>query len=125
MGYQAQLAFMDDSGRPWVGTHRSDFVDLSETFWCLTKINQEALRQGGDRAEEALRAVLPANLILVQLLGHSGAQLHAKDAPRSKDLMIKFAIPQPYRGLRWLASRVEHSRSQRAYIWAHRLRAQI
>jgi len=117
MGYAGPLAFRDSRDVPWVGEHRPELIDLSGIFSRLIE-----MVPGENLPTPAWRQSLPPEVHLVRLLGPRTAQVHWREAP-IQDLVIKLSMPKATSTWRQITARVRHSRAQRAYLWAHRLRA--
>jgi tRNA A-37 threonylcarbamoyl transferase component Bud32 len=117
MGHQWSLSIEDSRARRWIGEHRPELIDLMGVFARLVE-----MQPGETLPTEQWRAALPPHVTLVRLLGPRTAHVHVREA-KVPDLVIKLCLPNV--GSRWrrLTETVRHSRSHRAYLWAHRLRA--
>ena len=117
MGYSGPLSFRDSRAGVWVGEHRPELIDLRGIFTRLVE-----LQPGENLPRPAWRQALPPDVHLVRLLGPRTALVHYPGAG-IPNLVIKLSLPRPSSTWRQLTARVQHSRAQRAYLWAHRLRA--
>ncbi|MCC7384690.1 MAG: phosphotransferase [Deltaproteobacteria bacterium] len=117
MGYHWPVQLKDGHSDEWTGEHRPELIDLRPLFARLIE-----MRPGENLPIEEWRAVLPPELHLVRMLGPRSVHVHTR-AAQVRDLVIKLCLPRL--GSRWrrLTAPVRHSRSHRAYFWAHRLRA--
>jgi tRNA A-37 threonylcarbamoyl transferase component Bud32 len=123
MGYQAQIELRDQRAELWTGEHRPDFVDLSGIFLRLVELDLPALEVGMAAAAEAWRQALPDDVHIIQILSPRAVHVHAPRSTLVKDMVIKVMLPRPDKGWRKLTQRVDRSRSYRAHLWGHRLRA--
>jgi tRNA A-37 threonylcarbamoyl transferase component Bud32 len=123
MGYQAPIELRDRSAELWVGEHRPELVDLSSIFLRLVELELPKLEVGPAAAAEAWRHALPDDVHIIQILSPQAVHVHAPRSPAVKDLVIKVMMPRPDKGWRRLTQRVDRSRSHRAHLWGHRLRA--
>ncbi|MBI4816496.1 MAG: hypothetical protein HY791_09560 [Deltaproteobacteria bacterium] len=117
MGRRFPLELEDETGRAFVGEHRPELVDLTELFRSLAALPIE-------RAEEpeAWRTLLPDGATFLRMLGRTTALLRCR-GPEVNDVVVKILAPHGGSPIvRW-AETLRHSRAQRAYLWAHRLRA--
>lgn len=117
MGYAGTLCLRDSRAAVWVGEHRPDLLDLRGIFTRLIE-----LRPDENLPTPAWRQALPPEVHLIRLLGPRTAHVHYPGAP-VPDLVIKMSPARAPSAWRQLTARVRHSRAQRAYLWAHRLRA--
>lgn len=123
MGYQAPIEFQGADQELWVGEHRPDFVDLERIFRGLVTLDLAALEVGPAAQAEAWRAALPEDVHIIRILSPRAVHVHVPRAPLIKDLVLKLMPPRGDHGWRKLTARMERSRSHRAHLWAHRLRA--
>lgn len=117
MGDAGPLSFRDSRSGLWVGEHRPDLIDLRGIFTRLVE-----LQPGENLPTPAWRQALPPEVHLIRLLGPRTAHVHYPGAG-IPDLVIKMSQPRTSNAWRQLTAKVRHSRAQRAYLWAHRLRA--
>ncbi len=117
MGYAGPLSFRDARSATWVGEHRPELIDLRGVFARLVDMQPEE-----NLPTPAWRQALPPEVHLIRLLGPRTAHVHYPGA-QVPNLVIKMSLPRPSNAWRQLTARVRHSRAQRAYRWAHRLRA--
>lgn len=117
MGRRFPLELEDEAGRAFVGEHRPELIDLTELFRRLTALSIEQAEE-----PEAWRALLPEGATFLRMLGRTTALLRCR-GPEVSDLVVKMLPPHGGSPIvRW-AETLRHSRAQRAYLWAHRLRA--
>lgn len=117
MGHHWPLSFEDSRAQRWVGEHRPELIDLAPVFARLVE-----MEPGETLPTEAWRAALPPHVTLLRLLGPRSAHVHVREA-KVRDLVIKLSLPRVDSTWRRLTLQARHSRSHRAYFWAHRLRA--
>ena len=117
MGEQEPIRISQSDSGDWVGEHHSDLVDLNYLFTSLvSKTIVEPIEN------EEWRAILPKGYTFIRALGARTIHLRVAHA-EIQDLVLKYAPPNPRRGLRRITDQVRHSRAQRRYQWGHRLRA--
>lgn len=123
MGYQAPLNIADGADAQWVGEHRPELLDLEPLFRRIVSLDVAAVEAGPATAMEAWRAALPEDVVIVRELTPRAVQLHVPRGAVVREIVLKLMVPRPDRGWRRLTERMERSRSHRAHLWAHRLRA--
>jgi tRNA A-37 threonylcarbamoyl transferase component Bud32 len=123
MGYQAPIEFSDGHAATWKGEHRPEFVNLEGIFRQVIELDVPALEPGLASAGEAWRKALPDDVHIIRMLSPNAVHVHASRAPLVKDMVIKLMLPRPDTGWRRLTQRLDRSRSHRAHLWGHRLRA--
>lgn len=123
MGYQAPIEFRDERSELWVGEHRPELVNLEGIFRQLAGLEAPAVELGASSAGEAWRRALPQDVHIIRILSPRTVHVHAPRAPLIRDMVIKLMLPRPDSGWRRLTQRIDRSRSHRAHLWGHRLRA--
>ncbi|MBI2378886.1 MAG: hypothetical protein HYV07_33130 [Deltaproteobacteria bacterium] len=117
MGRRFPLELEDSAGHAFIGEHRPELCDLTALFRGLSELPLE-------RAEEpeAWRNALPEGAHFLRMLGRTTALIRLR-GPEVSDLVVKILPPSSSSPIvRW-AETLRHSRAQRGYLWAHRLRA--
>jgi hypothetical protein len=117
MGLLRRVQLEDTRHARWVGEHRPELIDLRSLFEHLSEMEPEEAP-----SLERWRIALPESAMLVRLLGERTAHIRMRGAG-VPDLAVKLLLPSGGGAFRKLAEQVRHSRAQRAYLWAHRLRA--
>jgi hypothetical protein len=117
MGLLRRVQVDDTRTVRWVGEHRPELIDLRPLFEHLAEMEPEQTP-----SLERWRIALPESATLVRLLGERTAHIRMRGAA-VPDLAVKLVLPFSGGAVRKLAEQVRHSRAQRAYLWAHRLRA--
>ncbi len=117
MGHRSTWSFRDPRATEWVGEHRPELLDLTPVFGGLVELQPAA-----EVPLEAWRAVLPPEVHLVARLGPRTVHVHQKGVG-AEHFVLKLSLPRDGSSLRRIAERARRSRAQRAYLWAHRLRA--
>jgi len=123
MGYQAPLDLPGKDDAQWVGEHRPELIDLTPIFQRVVELDVAQLEPGMSSASEAWRAALPEDVHIIRMLTERAVHVHVPRAPAVRDLVIKRYLPHADRRWRRLTERMERSRSHRAHLWGHRLRA--
>jgi hypothetical protein len=123
MGYQAPLELAVKDDERWVGEHRPELIDLEPIFRRLVDIDSAQLEPGIASASEAWRAALPEDVHLIRMLSPRAVHIHCPRSLVVRDLVIKLYLPHADRKWRRLTERMAQSRSHRAHLWGHRLRA--
>src|SRR5205823_8034150 len=96
---------------------------LEGIFRQCVELDCGELEPGLASAGEAWRKVLPDDVHVIRMLSPRAVHVHAPRAPLVKDMVIKLMLPRPDTGWRRLTQRLDRSRSHRAHLWGHRLRA--
>jgi hypothetical protein len=117
MGYERRVEWSDSRAERWVGEHRPELIDLTSLLQHLIELEPEEAP-----SLERWRIALPEHATLVRLLGARTAHIRIKGGA-VLDVVVKLMLPHVRGAFRKLAEQVRHSRAQRAYLWAHRLRA--
>jgi hypothetical protein len=116
MGYKWPISITDDDAAEWVGEHRTEFVDLTALLLAVLKLDAVA-----EPSAEQWRGVLSGPARFIRKLGPWTAHVRVPGGEIS-DVVVKLDPPHTG-GILGLAEQVRHSRAQRRYLWAHRLRA--
>jgi serine/threonine protein kinase len=120
MGYLARIELDEREGETWIGEHRPELCDLEPIFSRAIGIDLARLAEGGPAANDAWQAAMPDGVTSMRVLGPRCVHLHVADAV-ARDIVVKIVWPRPD-DVR-LRNLFERSRSHRAHLWAHRLRA--
>lgn len=123
MGYQAPLVLPGKDETQWVGEHRPELIDLQPIFERVVELDVAALEPGMSSASEAWRAALPEDVHIIRMLSERAVHVHVSRGAQVRDLVLKVYLPHADRKWRRLTERMERSRSHRAHLWGHRLRA--
>lgn len=123
MGYQAPLELAVKDDERWVGEHRPELIDLEPIFRRLVDLQVAQLEPGISSASEAWRLALPEDVHIIRMLSPRAVHVHVPRSPTVRDLVIKLYLPHGERTWRRITERTSQSRSHRAHLWGHRLRA--